>query len=77
MTSPDTTEAVAEALYDGTKRNAIPYLVDAAKAIAADRKALEEQGYAIVKVGDVPPWMERQPNSDPDGTWSYKLKSEQ
>jgi hypothetical protein len=57
MTFPDTTEAVIEAIYH-LVGNPLMERPAASAAIAADRKALEEQGYAIVKVGEIPPWME-------------------
>jgi hypothetical protein len=65
MTSPDTTEAVRKALDDERllrepyTRVLIPRIAE--EAIAADRKALAEHGYAIVKIGEVPPWMKPAP----------------
>jgi hypothetical protein len=56
MTSPDTTEAVVKDVYgDGAWAEDRD---DVAVILAADRKALAEQGYVIVRVGEVPPWME-------------------
>lgn len=57
MTTPDTTEAVAEALddieqfyyYNGTYRLPANTYEVAHAAIAADRKALADAGYVIVK----------------------------
>ena len=59
MSEPDTTEAVTKALeqkwFGGHVEKSS---VLAAVAIAADRQALTEQGYEIVKRGDVPDWMQ-------------------
>jgi hypothetical protein len=55
----DTTEAVLEALKRGDPVYRPFATFSAARtAIEADRKALAEAGYVIVKVGKVPPWME-------------------
>lgn len=61
---PDTTESVVDSLFSvlTTFRGPLsrPLRQDIADvAIDADRAALREQGYAIVKVGTVPSWMER------------------
>jgi hypothetical protein len=59
VTTPDTTEVVARALIGSDSRWSAFVTKDRmAVAIAADRNALDEQGYAIVKVGEVLPWME-------------------
>jgi hypothetical protein len=72
--TPDTTEAVGatlsalmghliqamgdEEVIDPGALDPEPYRAWTVHLLAADRKALADQGYAIVKVGEVPPWME-------------------
>jgi hypothetical protein len=70
MASPDTTGGAQLAAWSALKNQWDEYGhstmtvagIAAKAALAYDRKALAEQGYAIVKVGDVPPWMREAEN---------------
>jgi hypothetical protein len=58
---PDTTDAIEDSLLESDlqwhamERGVLADVI--ARAVAADRKALAGGGFAIVKVGEVPPWM--------------------
>jgi hypothetical protein len=67
---PDTTDKVAAALYrfetQGGNwewwKDKDPWRIRASFAIAAHNEELERQGYAVIKIGEIPSWMQAAPS---------------